>query len=424
MVKEGRLEEEVPEIHDKRSGHLLESGSRSSHGKLLILILASVLPWLAVFFIGESNLAYGVYVDDNLIGYVKNKEDIDSSQMQVQSCLAANYSDTYVDEKIKFEKFFVKNDVLADTDELKKNILTALNPNIGCYNLKVSNRSLGVVADKKSANSIVNKVADYYIDKNGIEKDQITETGIKNSVALEETKSKVNEIPNEDKLCEAIIAFNEKTKNEGLKIEIKSKEKHDEDIEPSIVIKTSSEMFKGQEKVLNEGTPGTKEVVKEITRINDTKVNEKVVKTTVTKEPEEKIILKGTKDPIKEDIDFLDVPSRGTVTSGFGIRWGRQHNGIDIAANIGDPVKAALDGVVTYSGWMDGYGYLIKLNHGDDIETLYGHCSKLNSKVGDKITKGEVIAQAGNTGRSTGPHIHFEVRYKGVPKDPTKYILK
>ena len=73
---------------------------------------------------------------------------------------------------------------------------------------------------------------------------------------------------------------------------------------------------------------------------------------------------------------------------------------------------------------MDGYGYLIKLNHGDDIETLYGHCSKLNSKVGDKITKGEVIAQAGNTGRSTGPHIHFEVRYKGVPKDPTKYILK
>lgn len=135
MVKEGRLEEEVPEIYDKRSGHLLEPGSRSSHGKLLILILASVLPWLAVFFIGESNLAYGVYVEDNLIGYVKNKEDIDVPEMQVQNCLAADYSDTYVDEKIKFEKFFVKNDVLADTDELKKNILTALNPNVGCYNL-------------------------------------------------------------------------------------------------------------------------------------------------------------------------------------------------------------------------------------------------------------------------------------------------
>lgn len=424
MVKGGRLEKVVPEIYDKRSGHLLKSGSKSSHFKLIVLVLASVLPWIAVFFIGESNLAYGVYVDEDLIGYVKNKEDINSPEMQVQSCLADSYSDTYINEKIKFQKFFVKDEVIADADELKNSMLTALNPNIQCYNLKVSDKSLGIVTDKESANSIVNKVADYYIDKNGISKDEITETSIKDSIALEETKSKINQILEEEKIYESIIAFNEKTKNEGLKIEIKNEEKHEEAVDPSVAIKTSTEMFKGQEKVVNEGTPGTKEVINEITRINDTKVGEKVVKTTITKEPEEKIILKGTKDPIKEDIAFLDVPSRGTVTSGFGVRWGKQHNGIDIAANTGDPIKAALDGVVTYSEWMDGYGYLIKLNHGDDIETLYGHCSKLKSKVGDKITKGEVIAYAGSTGRSTGPHVHFEVRYKGVPKDPTKYILK
>jgi murein DD-endopeptidase MepM/ murein hydrolase activator NlpD len=98
------------------------------------------------------------------------------------------------------------------------------------------------------------------------------------------------------------------------------------------------------------------------------------------------------------------------------------HEGLDIAANLGEPIYAALDGTVTYSGWASGYGNLIKLKHNDGIDTYYGHCSKLLVSEGQKVKKGEKIAEVGSTGNSTGPHLHFEIRINGVPKDPTKYL--
>jgi murein DD-endopeptidase MepM/ murein hydrolase activator NlpD len=103
-------------------------------------------------------------------------------------------------------------------------------------------------------------------------------------------------------------------------------------------------------------------------------------------------------------------PSQGTFTSGYGWRWGRMHRGIDIANNVGTPIVAAARGRVSFSGWHDGgYGYFVEITHEDGSRTRYGHNSNLLVREGQQVEQGQVISQMGSTGRSTGPHLHFEV---------------
>jgi len=122
-------------------------------------------------------------------------------------------------------------------------------------------------------------------------------------------------------------------------------------------------------------------------------------------------------------------PVRGWVTSGFGKRvspfTGKKqfHSGIDISTRRGTPIIAPADGVVTFVGRDGSYGKLVAINHGHGIVTRYAHLHKYEVKKGQKIKRGDTIAQVGNTGRSTGPHLHYEVLLSGVPTNPKYYIL-
>lgn len=98
------------------------------------------------------------------------------------------------------------------------------------------------------------------------------------------------------------------------------------------------------------------------------------------------------------------------------------HEGIDIASSMGHPVLAAADGVVTYATYLGTYGKLVILKHAKDTETFYGHLSQISVKTGQKVTKGTVIGKVGSTGHSTGPHLHFEVRVRGRPVDPSSVL--
>ncbi|AUM74392.1 DUF5930 domain-containing protein [Paracoccus jeotgali] len=120
----------------------------------------------------------------------------------------------------------------------------------------------------------------------------------------------------------------------------------------------------------------------------------------------------------------LDMPVKSAFryTSGFGQRWGRAHQGVDLAAPVGTPIVAPGEGVVTFAGWQRGYGNLIKIEHALGTETRYGHLSKIRVKVGQKVSRGALIGDMGNTGRSTGPHLHYEVRVNGAAVNPMKFI--
>lgn len=124
----------------------------------------------------------------------------------------------------------------------------------------------------------------------------------------------------------------------------------------------------------------------------------------------------------------LSWPANGVITSSYGYRihpiWGTTiyHSGIDIGVDYGTPVHAADGGTVVYADWISGYGNAVIIDHGNGLSTLYGHNESLNVSEGQTIGKGDVIAFAGSTGNSTGPHVHFEVRANGDPVDPMGYL--
>lgn len=155
----------------------------------------------------------------------------------------------------------------------------------------------------------------------------------------------------------------------------------------------------------------------------------KVAKTTLNNDIEEKI------KKIEEEIEieshtvqgvYLEVtPVSGIITSRFGSRESIRtygHTGLDIAAPAGTSIRAAADGTVTFAGYSGGYGYVVKMSHGNGIETYYAHCSELYVSAGEKIEAGDVIAAVGSTGNSTGNHLHFEVLVDGTEIDPQNYL--
>jgi len=115
-------------------------------------------------------------------------------------------------------------------------------------------------------------------------------------------------------------------------------------------------------------------------------------------------------------------PVHGILTSGYGWRWGRMHEGIDLAVGNGTSVVAAAAGTVIVAGWLGGYGNLVVVDHGNGVSTAYGHNTSVTVGYGQSVAQGQLIAYSGNTGHSTGPHVHFEVRVNGSPVDPLGYL--
>ena len=123
-------------------------------------------------------------------------------------------------------------------------------------------------------------------------------------------------------------------------------------------------------------------------------------------------------------------PTRGWVTSDFGTRLDpysaerKMHQGLDIATSHGQTVYSPSDGTVVFTGTEGGYGKVLVIDHGYGVKTRYGHLSEIHVRLGDRVKRGEKVASVGNTGRSTGPHLHYEVRVNGIPENPRKFILE
>lgn len=118
----------------------------------------------------------------------------------------------------------------------------------------------------------------------------------------------------------------------------------------------------------------------------------------------------------------LDWPLRGVLYARFGKKGKEPHDGIDLAAPQGTPVKAARAGEVVYAGEQKGYGLIVIVSHAEELVTLYAHNRDLRVKTGQKVRDGQVVATVGESGRTSGPHLHFEVRKAGVPVDPLEYL--
>jgi len=194
----------------------------------------------------------------------------------------------------------------------------------------------------------------------------------------------------------------------------------EEVIDYTVQTRSNNQLPQGETKVIQEGKEGKKRVRYKVVKENGQEVAREVLEQDILSEPVPKIVERGTKVIPSRGTGRFAWPAKGYISSGFGMRWGRMHQGIDIAGS--GSVLAADNGRVVSAGWNGGYGNCVVIDHGNGYQTLYGHLKSIDVKVGQVVAKGKKIGMMGSTGNSTGVHLHFEVRKNGAAQNPLRYL--
>ncbi|MFM1653517.1 LysM peptidoglycan-binding domain-containing M23 family metallopeptidase [Brevibacillus sp. B_LB10_24] len=203
-------------------------------------------------------------------------------------------------------------------------------------------------------------------------------------------------------------------------VQVTEEKEQTETIDYSTETKNNDQLPKGETKIIQQGKEGKKLVRYQIVMENGQEVSKEVIDEKVLEKPVTKIVERGTKVIPSRGTGRLSWPAKGYISSGFGMRWGRMHKGIDIAGS--GSVLAADNGRVTLAGWDGDYGNSVVIDHGNGMTTRYGHMKSISVKVGDVVSKGKKIGVMGSTGDSTGVHLHFEVHKDGKLMNPLSYL--
>ena len=278
------------------------------------------------------------------------------------------------------------------------------------YEVKISGIEVGYVENKKTLQETIKENIENYSQKN-IENIELSETP--------EYELKLVKKTQEENESEIVIALQKKLEITYKYYEIALEDKVLQNVEDK----------ETAEQIVNE--------IKELSNNEQTlTINEKTTKdiqdiqTNTLEVAKQNIIEKLNIDTTESiaDINGIKVstlPVTGTITSRYGVSSRIRvstHTGLDIATATGTPIKVVADGTVTLAQYSGSYGYLVKVDHGNGIETWYGHTSKMYVKEGQEVKAGDVIALVGSTGNSTGPHLHFEIRINGEHVNPQKYL--
>lgn len=432
----------------------------------LLVLFVAILTCSAIYF---STLYYEVNIDGKVIGVVKNKKAVYNLIEDMKTKIQKEFKkDVTIDQKITFNKIRGSKDKLTSSNVLKENLNNVVDLKTSGYAISVNGKDVVFLKDEKSAQTVLSKIKNLGLDNS--QGKSIKESKFMEKVEIKEKEAKVTNIKNSKEAYNYLLTGSDNiqkyivkngdtlwtiSKKYNFKMEDIQKSNPDINIDklkldqeinitvskPYLNVKVievasyeevipyqttyeeTDALYKGEKKLKIEGIEGKKKVEAEITKINGQLASKNITKEEVIQTPSDKVILQGTKQkPLTIALGVFSNPSRGKLTSRFGARWGRAHTGIDIAGPIGTPINAADGGTVSFAGKQGAYGNLVIIDHGNGYKTYYGHCSKLIATKGQKVAQGELIAKVGNTGRSTGPHLHFEVRIKGTPVNPLKYV--
>lgn len=294
---------------------------------------------------------------------------------------------------------------------------------VEAYELSMNNNVVGYIRNPEVVKDIIENVKDKYSNKVSNKGFSVDEVNFDTKVDLRKNSILTSEISSADEISKMIVDINDSISNPLVKIEVEAEKEETIAIEPSVEVIKVDDMYLGDKKI-EEGKEGEKVIKKKFTFINGKETGSEIVNQNIIREAESTRVYKGIKNPIVSNMAFLNHPTRGgVVTSVFGEKSRGGHRGVDIGVPTGTPIGAACDGVVTYVGYDDIYGNMVKIRHDDNTETLYAHASEVLTTVGKEVKKGETIAKVGSTGRSTGPHLHLELIYKGNPINPVDYII-
>lgn len=441
-----------------------------------LLVMFSVFIMLIVGVAGVFNYctAYEYSYNGRTLGLVKEKDDVLRITDLVQGALTKDKNvDVVIDpaSDITFKRVSALGDVEIDSsEEVLKRLSYMGNLNVKAYGIYINGEKVGSVENKKTAANVLQDIKDRYTSKR--EGAKIEEAVFIENVEAKQTNTELEDVLSEKEMVERLCTSGEKetmhkvvagdtladiakyysvdeddilADNPGvdkkklevgstllvrqnapvLTVQITELVTYEKEIEHEVDKQEDADMYEGDTKTKQEGVNGVSEITSRIVLINGEEKEEDPLVTTVKKEPVTEIITVGTKErpPTVGSGKYIWPLSGGyTMTSNFGGRWGTTHEGIDLGVPVGTTVMAADGGTVTYAGYSGAYGYLVTIDHQNGMETRYAHNSELLVSVGDKVYQGQSIAKSGNTGRSTGPHLHFEVRVGGVAKDPLNYL--
>lgn len=390
--------------------------------KIKRAIFVLIVPCIFMGSYGMTNL-YKAYVNNQFIGYVQSKDEVREMYKEIVDDVSNKFSSIDIGRnQLSFEGTN-KSENPTSKDEVKSNLIKNADIEIDAYGMCIDNINVGYVENFKTGEEVIESLKNEAKKESSVDNQTLLSVEVKGDLTYTEERVKISEICSAKEVVDNIEKLNKDREDKIASVEILELKKEIEEVEQSTKVMTSNNLYLGQEMELD-GEQGKKEVKKK-----NVYVDGKIVKTTVLEEnmiyePKDNIVYKGVQNPVSSGFVFLTYPSESrTITSSFGKRWGNEnHKGIDIAGTTGQNINAAFEGTVKFAGWMGGYGNVVIIDHGSDIQTLYAHASKLTAKTGDKVNKGDKIAEVGSTGRSTGPHIHFELRNNGKQVNPIGYM--
>ena len=374
------------------------------------LIVVSVL----VLILSQKTFGYSLMINGEFCAYVKDKKILNEYYNEKIHNTIGESRNIFRTDLIDFKFKLVDRNNYLETDDAIKFLDENINVYVEGYDLILDGNKVANVDSKEVFDRVKQRLIDYYLKVHNLEEVPINWAKIKEKVEFKKSVVSIDEMLSEDDLYEFILGSNENN-NTIATVEIVARKTYlENNLGDKVQVVTLSNRSKKDGKYNDKNFD--REVVKEITYNNDKYVGMRKVSTEILKQPLSEV--QGNQ------LFYLNNPSNNTViTSPFGLRWGgEKHHGIDIAGNVGDPIFAAESGFASLVSYNSIYGNYMKLNHGKGVETLYGHCDVMLVKEGEYVTKGQIIGKIGSTGRSTGPHLHFEVRVNGKADNPLNYV--
>ncbi|WP_422448401.1 peptidoglycan DD-metalloendopeptidase family protein [Thermoanaerobacterium sp. DL9XJH110] len=454
-----------------RIGGFYFLGPGNGRKKAVILAGCGALAVMLIVIFIFTGRAYSVSVDGRVIGNIKSRKAFEKIKRELMSKYSSRTgADVAFDQDIKLTPVRAFGQKVDKPEELAEKLDSVLSVLVRAVAIDINNAEVAVVKDKATAEAVLQGVKEYYVSRTPgelmkievadsvklIEKftdpekvltpDAAKQLILKGAIEMKNYKVKQGDtlwsIAKEQNIpLDELIKANPQLESEDrlalgevinlravkplLNVTVVKKVTYREPIPYKTQIVRDDSLWKWDQKVKQPGQNGTREVAAQAVYKNGVKVSQTVLGEKVLKEPVDRIVARGTRAQVafRGSGRFL-WPAVGRITSPFGRRGREFHTGIDVANDKGAPVRAANSGVVTFTGSRGGYGKLVIVDHGGGFETYYAHLNSIDVSTGDRVEKGQKIGAVGTTGRTTGPHVHFEVRLNGVPQNPINYLNK
>ena len=437
-------------------------------GTLAGVVIVSILMISFFNFITGYEYAY----NDRTLGMVKEQEDVLLLVDVVNQQLSKEHEALIAidkDSDITFRRVFIIGEEVDTQEQVLRRLTYMQDLTAKGYGIFIEGTRVGILNSQEDAERVLNRVLNNFLSTS--ENTEYESVSFAETIEIKELDTKLGRIEDVDEVAQKILTGGRRTDTHVVqagetfafvadkygitqsqllasnpevdvrqleigqtlylsesvpmvKVQTVEVTKYIEYIPYTTTYQDDKNTWEGEMTTRVAGMDGQREVVAKIVRNNGKETAKMILEEDILSEPRTAVVLVGTKPPppLQGTGTFIYPVSNYTLTSRFGMRWGRMHNGIDLAAPTGTKVRASDGGTVIFAGYNGELGYCVEIDHGGNITTVYGHNSKIHVSVGDKVYQGQHIADVGNTGRSTGSHLHFEVRVLGVAKNPFNYL--